>query len=142
MVALLGVATVALIAWRRRRRRWDHEARELLRDLRVRVPAEDPRRLAGELSELLRRIAMVRFGRHACAGLTGGGWLQWLEAHDPRDFPWTTSGRVLVDLPYAPRDSAVDASVLIPLIRAAEPWVADGPGRFDGPAGRAGSTRV
>jgi len=125
-VFAIAAAAAVLLVWIRRRRGWKREARELLRALRGRMAREDPRRLAGELSEILRRIAMVRFGRHACAGLAGGRWLAWLEVHDPRRFPWSTRGRALVDLPYAPDDGVVDPAVLPPLIQAAEAWVVAG----------------
>lgn len=136
MALLVAAVVVLLVGLRRRRRRgWEHEARALMRDLRGRAADADPRRVAGELSELLRRVAMVRFGRHACAGLTGGRWLEWLETHDPEQFPWTRNGRALVDLPYAPEGDGVDASALHPLFEAADSWLAAGAGSASGPDG-------
>ena len=55
-----------------------------------------------ELSELLRRVAMARLGREACAGLVGEAWLAWLAEQDPKGFDWRTRGRPLLDAPYAP----------------------------------------
>lgn len=137
LIALLFVVVVVLLVRLRRRRRrgWEYEARALMRDLRGRAEEGDPRGVAGELSELLRRIAMVRFGRQACAGLTGSRWLEWLEAHDPASFPWTRSGRALVDLPYAPEGGRVDGAALHPLFQAAESWLAAGTGPGSGPGG-------
>jgi hypothetical protein len=96
-----------------------------LRDLSRRArTGQDVKTLAGELSELLRRIAMARLGRPACAGLTGADWLDWLAAHDPNGFPWHERGRVLLVAPYAPPGAG--AADLQTLIEAAEGWVSAG----------------
>lgn len=102
---------------------WRWGAFGALRDLQRRARAgQDARTTAGELSELLRRIAMARFGRPACAGLTGNDWLDWLEAHDPHGFPWRERGRMLLDAPYAPF-SQIDEAQLRALIDAVASWV-------------------
>ena len=72
---------------------------------------------------LLKRIAMARFGRRACAGLTGEAWLAWLEDHDPNRFPWRSRGRPLIDWPYAPPDAKASADALRPLVGAAHAWL-------------------
>lgn len=123
----LGALLAALLAWRlieRRRRRvfkdWRMDARRRLQRLARRVGKDDPKVIAGELSELLRRIAMARYGRNACAGLAGDAWLAWLRDHDPSGFDWTEQGRRLLDLPYAPAGGAVPAKLLQTLIKAAK----------------------
>ncbi|MBK1718935.1 DUF4381 domain-containing protein [Thiocystis violacea] len=101
---------------------WRWDAASALRDLGRRARAgQDVKTTLGELSELLRRIAMARLGRAACAGLTGSAWLDWLSAHDPNGFPWHEHGRLLLVAPYAP-PSGVAGDIQI-LIRAAEAWV-------------------
>jgi hypothetical protein len=105
---------------------WRWSAAAALRDLRRRARAgQDAKTTAGELSELLRRIAMARLGRPACAGLTGADWLAWLSAHDPQGFPWTERGRSLLTAPYAPArgTAAADGDDLAALIDAAYAWV-------------------
>jgi hypothetical protein len=42
---------------------WRGDARRQLRALKKALPKDDPRQVAGRLSELLRRIAMARSGR-------------------------------------------------------------------------------
>lgn len=143
----LGAAVlvlVALVVWRRgaldRLRlmlpvlpvrgsgRWRAAAAAALRRLRGRVRAgDDPQACLGDLSELLRRIAMARLGRPACAGLTGDSWLAWLAAEDPQGFPWGERGRVLLTAPYAP-PGRVPAADLRDLIEAALVWVQAPPG--------------
>ncbi len=105
---LLAAAIVALVvlAWRFRtsiRLRipplpvftmgsWRWDAARRLRDLRKRALTQDSKQTAGELSELIRRIAMARLGRDACAGLTGEPWLAWLKGNDPKGFDWPHRG--------------------------------------------------
>ena len=94
-----------------------------LRNLRRRVgDGEDAKIVAGELSELLRRIAMARHGRSACAGLSGADWLDWLSVHDPNGFPWHETGRLLLTAPYAPSPRG-GVGQLLRLIDAVESWV-------------------
>ena len=101
---------------------WRWDAAKALRDLNRRARAgQDVKALAGELSELLRRIAMARLGRPACAGLTGTDWLDWLASNDPNGFPWHERGRILLVAPYAPPGAG--AADIRALIEAAEGWV-------------------
>ncbi len=81
---------------------WRWDAARQLRALRQRATTQDPKQTAAELSELLRRIAMARLGRDACAGLTGEAWLAWLTERDPKQFDWRSRGRPLLIAPYAP----------------------------------------
>ena len=110
------------------RRDWQSDARRQLRELGVRVHHAEAKEVVACLSELLRRIAMVRHGRVASASLTGEAWLAWLTTNDPAGFPWLERGRVLIDLPYAPpRDQAraegIAPNDLLALIEAALPWL-------------------
>ncbi|NCA69179.1 MAG: DUF4381 domain-containing protein [Sphingobacteriia bacterium] len=151
----LGLLLILVAAWRWRGRlarlslripvpgitlgtwRWDGAAG--LRDLRARVRrGHEVKPLIGELSELLRRIAMARLGRSACAGLTGAAWLDWLTEHDPQGFAWRERGRLLIDGPYAPVQrlaSANQTDDLLVLIDAALGWVeaVDTAGRWSPP---------
>jgi hypothetical protein len=112
---------------------WRWDAAAALRALRRRARSgQDPKTTAGELSELLRRIAMARLGRDACAGLTGQAWLDWLSAQDPNRFPWQERGRPLLEIPYAPprrKDGRDTPDPLPGLIDAAYAWVSAPDGR-------------
>jgi hypothetical protein len=136
----LGVLILTVGAWRWRARlslripipgvtlgSWRWDAAAALRDLRRRASkGQDIKQMVGELSELLRRIAMARLGRPACAGLTGTGWLDWLTRHDPNGFPWHERGRLLIDAPYAPSGalkSSASVKDLLSLIDATLAWV-------------------
>jgi hypothetical protein len=114
----IRIPALAGIGWR-----WDAARR--LRELRRRIGKQDTKLSAGEFSALLRRIAMARHGREACAGLTGNDWLEWLRAHDPQGYDWPHQAKLLINLPYAPPGrSDAESSQLLALIDAAHNWVA------------------
>jgi hypothetical protein len=140
---LLGaLALIALVLWRFDRAwrvrvpipvltlgTWRWDAGRSLRHLRKEAAAVPAKQTASELSELLRRIAMARFGRMSCAGLHGDEWLAWLAEHDPKGFDWRTRGRLLLETPYArtARPEA-DRAALLALADATLEWVlADDP---------------
>ena len=106
---------------------WRWEAGRELRRLRRDATSASIKHSAAELSELLRRIAMARHGRGACAGLHGTDWLGWLATHDPKGFDWLGRGKLLLNAPYAPAARAeTERAVLIGLIDAAMEWVVAG----------------
>lgn len=141
VVLLAGVVAVAvtllLSRWWRARvpGSWQADARRQLRLLEDRLRWADARSAAVDLSELIRRVAMARHGRKACAGLVGDHWLLWLERNDPHGFPWTREGRALIDLPYAPPRAREAGERLAPLVRAARAWVSEEPPAEDHPLG-------
>ena len=102
---------------------WRSDARRQLRALRKALGKEDLHVVAGRLSELLRRIAMVRSGRQQAAGLTGDTWLQWLEQHDNSGFDWSKQGQILLTAPYMPPAMSIERKELAILIRAATRWI-------------------
>lgn len=132
---LLGLAMlVALwllrLVWLRyvlgqRRAVWRGHAQAELRQLRQQLGTSSSKEIVGQLSELLRRIAMARCGRDACAGLTGDDWLYWLKTQDPKGFDWPVQGRALIDLAYAPPGADADQKVIRRLIRAVGAWVGE-----------------
>ena len=130
LLALLVIVLLfALVSLLRNLRRypagsWRRHAWKQLRTLKREADRMSSQEIAGELSELLRRIAIARLGRNRAAGLSGERWLAWLQEQDPAGFAWTQRGRPLLTLPYAPPGSAqVSAGELFPLIDAAFAWV-------------------
>ena len=128
LIALLILVMVVSAIWLWRTRRfasldWRTEAMQHLRALRRQLHRREPKNVAGDLSELLRRIAMARGGRRACAGLVGEAWLDWLSDDDPNGFDWKQRGHVLLELPYAPPHIRARVDELRDLIDAAIRWV-------------------
>ena len=75
------------------------------------------------MSELIRRIALSRYSRKACAGLEGEAWLSWLAEHDPKQFNWLEEAPWLITLPYAPPGSSVPKAEIERAIQAMKRWV-------------------
>jgi Domain of unknown function (DUF4381) len=125
MIALLFLLVLLLRNLRRYPAgSWRRHAWKQLRALRQQAYRMPAQQLAGELSELMRRIAIARLGRDRAAGLSGERWLDWLQRHDPAGFTWTQHGHPLLTLPYAPPDSREESALpLLPLIDAAFAWV-------------------
>ncbi len=144
LAAMAGIALAGLLWWWIRTPfrfgSWRWDARRRLRSLSRRLRGQPVKQSAQELSELLRRIAIARCGRPACAGLTGRAWLQWLSEHDPKGFDWVEAGQILIRLPYAPEDPNVGTSHLRRLVRAAEAWIVAEPGACARPAVGAAKT--
>jgi hypothetical protein len=120
---ILAAAIGYALARRRPQQTWPRQARQELNALRQRLRQEPSKVLLADFSELLRRIAMARYGRHECAGLHGEAWLEWLYHHDPQGFRWQEQGRILLDLAYAPPTTRIDAARLSPLLEAAQHWL-------------------
>ncbi len=129
LALLAGVVLFSLFALLQNLRRypagsWRRQAWKELRMLERKADRTPAQQLAGEFSELLRRIAIARLGRSHAAGLSGERWLAWLQEHDPAGFDWTRQGRPLLTLPYAPPDSEqISAVEILTLINAAAAWV-------------------
>jgi hypothetical protein len=107
---------------------WRWDAHRQLQQLQgPQAPGSVKARVAA-LSELLKRIAMARHGRHACAGLHGQAWLDWLSQHDPDGFDWRTQGQCLLQTAYAPEPSATAADPAVEqqlqrLLQATARWI-------------------
>ncbi len=104
-------------------RSWKGDARKELGRLETRLAADTTQEVAATLSILLRRIAMRRFSRAACAGLEGRHWLLWLKAQDPLGFDWLTAGGILIEAPYAPPGKKWPLQDVKALLAAAREWV-------------------
>jgi hypothetical protein len=136
-LVLLALAIVGVLAWRFRaswRLRvpipmvtlgtWRWDAGRELRALRAAAAERTEKETLAELSELLRRVAMARHGRAACAGLHGDEWLDWLSEHDPSGRDWRHAGRLLIEAPYAPpRSSDARQAEIKRLFDAVQDWI-------------------
>lgn len=128
LIAMLGLALLGAGFWLWRMReysavRWRADALQRLKILRRQLHNLEPKAVASELSELLRRIAIARGGRESCAGLVGEEWLNWLSQADPTAFDWKGRGQILLELPYAPPQTQGEHKELVDLIDAAIRWV-------------------
>ena len=105
IVAVLLVILTAMVIVRigRRRRRLAATWAALAELAALRSAYESPTdgaALARELSQLLRRFALVRFPRREVAGLAGKAWLAFLDAHGGDRAFSDGPGRALIEAPY------------------------------------------
>jgi hypothetical protein len=128
---LASVCTTTLLVHRRRRSVVRHALREL--DGLVRTQETDLQTLATTLSALIRRVALLRFGRKRVAALHGRDWQVFLAETAPkrrrRRARFVEDARLVLSLaPYAPagatcltRDGrTIDRGALIGATRA---WI-------------------
>jgi hypothetical protein len=121
-------AAVGLVWWWRRRRRARAASLQAERELEALCGAfaadGDALALARGCSRLLRRLAVVRFGRAAAAGLAGEAWLAFLDARGGGETFRFGVGRALLDAPYRhPHDGhrgTLDAPSLCTAVRT---WI-------------------
>lgn len=109
-----------LLTWLRS---WKRDTLKKLDHLEKNLSSSTSGETLAFLSEYLRRIAMRRFPRRECAGLVGDAWLNWLKAHDPRQFDWTQKGKLLIKIPYAPSQNELPQQQIKELIQATRYWV-------------------
>ncbi|WP_295392650.1 DUF4381 domain-containing protein [uncultured Thiodictyon sp.] len=99
----LGALVLAVVLWRRRRRRGAAVRTALgeLHALRTQLGAGlNPQGFAAKVSVLLRRLALTRFPRERVAGLSGADWLAFLDATGGGEGFSQGPGRVLAESPY------------------------------------------
>lgn len=128
VLIVLGVCLVALITCfvifkLAYKRSWKNDTYQKLVYLEKNLSDVTARETIIALSEYLRRIALRRFSRKECAGLTGEAWLKWLTANDPKQFDWENNGNLLIDVPYAPLNTSISANKIKDLIQAVKNWV-------------------
>lgn len=124
LVAFLGVILFyyAISRWIFSRS-WKGDALRKLTALEKHLTPDTARKIAIDLSEYLRRIAVRRFPRKECASLIGEPWLIWLSQHDPKQFDWKKNASLLLSLPYSPQHASVSVEQVRALIQATKNWV-------------------
>lgn len=119
----LLIALLLYGLWRyRSKQHWRIEAKKQLQLLQHRLQQGEQSAVLDDFSTLLRRIAMARKGRQACAGLWGESWLQWLQDNDPKAFPWAQHAAYITEGRYAPPGQVFDEDRIRQLLQAANAW--------------------
>lgn len=121
VILLLLVMVASYVVYRRYRRGLaKRQALLLLHDYERQYAAgTDAAVISAQISELLRRVALVYYPRARVAGLNGLSWIGFLnETSDNINFN-EISGLIL-DLPYQSKPSGTD---LKPLFSSAKAWI-------------------
>lgn len=119
---LVGLTTLAVLSWLGFKiiKHWHHNAyrrlalkelQQLQQDYAHNLPV-----LVEQLSLLLKRVALVAYPRAKVAGLTGQGWLQFLDQTNKTRHFSTGPGQVLVTAPYD-AGVAINLELLTALIK-------------------------
>ena len=103
---------------------WRGEARKQIARLQRDLKTGDCKGVAAELSELLRRVAILQLGRSGHASLTDREWLHCLSSLDRRGYDWEAQGSLLLTLPYAPPGDEPGREKLHELLKATTSLVA------------------
>jgi hypothetical protein len=121
LLALLIIllAVVAVWGWRRyRKRAYRRLALKQLQQLRTVAQRGQASTVLAQLSILLRRVAISRYGREEVAALCGKDWLAFLD-RTGRTRGFSEQAQALVDAPYQ-RNAPQQVE---PLLDLAQHWV-------------------
>ncbi len=124
VVFAMALAIVSYLFYRRGfKQSWRYDTYQKLATLEKNLSNATAKETLVILSEYVRRIALRRYSRNACAGLVGKAWLKWLADHDPKKFDWEKRGVLLIQIPYAPHKEELPLPQIKELIRAVRNWV-------------------
>jgi hypothetical protein len=127
LIAVLAISSTLIIWYLVRalafKRSWKNDTIKKLALLENNLTDSTARETVIALSEYLRRIALRRFSRKECASLMGNSWLKWLDKHDSKGFNWEQKGRLLIDVPYTPKNYKLPSEQVKELIHAVRNWV-------------------
>jgi hypothetical protein len=127
LLAFFLLAVIGLWFFYRRRRRnaWRRTALDELAKLRRQYQTQlfAPQPIVGELSVLMRRVAISRFPREEAARLSGDAWLAFLDRNGKGDAGFQTEpGRLLAVAPYA-QEMNISAEQMNSLFALCEGWI-------------------
>lgn len=129
MIIILLILSLGALLWlalqrRKSRRRFTAAKLELERIHLAHLTSRDSQQLARELAQWLKQVSLLAFPRSRLEGLTGSGWLSFLDS-SLGDTSFTRGdGRIFADVIYQ-RSANLDASRLLSLcerwLQAVEP---------------------
>ncbi len=119
-VMLALIILLIVLFWLTRRKKSTKDMRpsihqQVMFELKNVYQIKDDRLFVQKLSELLKRVAITKYGRRA-SGLTGERWLKFLDSKWDKTSFTRGKGRVLLDLPYR-KDPQSDRKALVGLVK-------------------------
>ncbi|MGC2166830.1 MAG: DUF4381 domain-containing protein [Gallionella sp.] len=125
MIVLLAISVSWFVYRRRKLNAWRRTALDVLKQLRVHNQSDSAsaQRVVGELSILMRRVAISRFPREAAAKLSGDAWLKFLDQSRRNGTGFQSSaGELLVVAPYA-QEMKISTAEINQLFELCEHWI-------------------
>jgi hypothetical protein len=121
LILIVAIAGSIYWVWRRYQRlAYKREALKHMESVRARyLSHRDDAQLLSELSALLKRISITRYGREEIAGLTGSPWLEFLDRTGNTQEFTDGSGRALASERFNPAPK-VDSTELMNI---AQQWI-------------------
>jgi len=123
---LVAILTISLLIWGgfalrhyRQLRRQRQQVLALLTQLEEEFDPSQAAHHLGELSILLRRVALTRYPRQQVAALTGSEWLKFLDKTGGNGQFSSGPGQILATGPYQ-TNVTIDIEPLVPLLRS---WI-------------------
>lgn len=123
--ALAGIAVLICVAvWLLMKKKRMNAKKYALREIDslCQKYAEDPHRLASELSLLLKRVALIRFPREQVAGAYGKQWREFLQKTSQKPLFNGKSAEILETVMYVPK-GAVTVKDAADLAKSAKEWI-------------------
>ena len=127
LATVLAVCMVIAVIWLLRSYRRYRLQRLVLAEIErigSRYTEENTTAFIAELSIVLRRIALLRYGPERVASLTGAEWLRFLDATGGGGEFSNGAGQILENGPYRPHQETVP---LEPLLQLARSWAKQNP---------------
>tara|TARA_Y100000588_G_C13907232_1_gene775535 strand:- start:243 stop:749 length:507 start_codon:yes stop_codon:yes gene_type:complete len=127
LMALLVVIiiTSVILYWRWKTQRLSKkQALKILQDYQKQYQqASNPQMFCTQVSELLKRVALVYYPRHEVASLTGSAWVCFLEKTG-KNTPFTKVKYELTDLPFEKEQHTRHRQLMIDELMAwSEKWI-------------------
>lgn len=105
------------------KRSWEYDASSQLLELEQNLNQKNSHESLIELSQLIKRIIIQKYGRKTCASLAGNKLLSWLKEKDPNNFDWKLHGAIIGEKIYAPTDNEINLNQIKKIISAIRQWV-------------------
>ncbi|EIJ33997.1 DUF4381 domain-containing protein [Thiothrix nivea] len=118
-LALLMLAVIAFLFWKRWRQQRGEKSLDLALLELERLQAKhgaNTKELLRELSVLLRRVAISRYGRRQVSGLTGSAWVKFLDDKVGEKLFSGKLEHLLTEMPYR-RETQAETSTLVLAVR-------------------------
>lgn len=124
LLFVLAYIAAVLVKRARFKKSWRYRIIQQLSKLEKNFNNAGKKQTISELSEIIKKAAIIEYSRREVAKLIGKKWLVWLHKKDSNNFDWVKKAAFLVDAPYLPEDKiTAKKHEIFRVIDAAKKWV-------------------